>query len=107
MIVVNFPLKEVLMTYKTYGFESSLIELNKVVFKANTSVSKFDLFAFFKLLNLDVLKINSLRIKPEIIGFAKKKGKTKAYKKFIVTFSDSLAAKKFVEDISSLVLSVS
>ncbi len=103
-LVFDLMLEKLVITQKTYGIERSLNTLNKLVFIAKTSISKFSLFALFNLLNLKVQKINSMNYNPENIVFRGKKGKTKKYKKIIVTFDRSIDISKVIQDIVSLQL---
>jgi ribosomal protein L23 len=86
------------MTHKAYTLANS----NKLVFVAQNVVSKFALFAFFNMMNVKVKKINSMNYKPEVIGFKNRKGMTKAFKKFVVTFDESESAMTVLENMMSL-----
>ena len=59
-LVFDLMLEKLVITQKTYGIERSLNTLNKLVFIAKTSVSKFSLFALFNLLNLNFSIANEL-----------------------------------------------
>ena len=97
--ISELVLDKLVMTQKTYSLSSVA---NKLVFIGSNSISKFALFALFEMMNVKVTKINSMNYKPEVVGFRNRKGKTKAFKKFVITFDKSENATSVLENMISL-----
>jgi ribosomal protein L23 len=96
--ISDLVLDGLLLTHKSYSLMSTA---NKLVFYSKMCVTKFAVFALFDLIDVKVKKISSMNYKPEVIGFRNRKGKSKAYKKFIITFDSSENASAILEKIIS------
>ena len=72
---------------------------NKLVLLADPDITKFDVFALFHKIGISLMRVNSIKYKPEMRTFKSKQYKSKAFKKFFIQFSKETNAKKFLEEL--------
>lgn len=97
-------IKKLLVTQKSHDMES---KLNKLTIVTDHGVSKFDVIAFFTTLSISISFVNSMNTKSENRLFRGRIGKTKSFKKFIITFGKGENVSKIIDSIVSLQLSAS
>ena len=97
-----FLIKKLLITQKSQDLES---KLNKLTLITDHQVNKFDIIAFFTTLSISINFVNSMNVKSEDRLFRGRSGKTKSFKKFIITFGKGESVSKIIDSIVSLQLS--
>lgn len=100
----SFLIKKLLVTQKSHDMEN---KLNKLTVMTDHNVNKFDIIAFFTTLSVSISFVNSMNTKCEKRLFRGKIGKTKSFKKFVITFGKGESVSKIIDSIVSLQLSAS